>query len=177
MRVLERPSPVAILAPHGGHIEPTTSLVAEAIAADRYSLYCFEGLQPGRAHRDLHLTSAHFDEPRALTLIGRGRVAVAVHGYLEQAADEPVLLGGLDAALISRTADELAAAGFPAATGGHRFPGRDPANICNRTARGVGMQIELSRALRDRLRDSAVDRQAAATAVSRAIDAHLLAER
>lgn len=173
VRVIERTSPIVILAPHSGHIEPTTSLVAEAIAAERYTLYCFEGLRPGRVHGDLHITSAHFDEPRALTLVGRARVAVAIHGYLESEADEPVLLGGLDAPLIALIARSLDAAGFPAATSGHRFPGRDPANICNRTARGRGVQIELSRTLRDRLRDDLDQRQRFAAAIHRAIDAHL----
>lgn len=175
MRVLQRPSPVVILAPHGGHIEPTTSLVAEAVAAERYTLYCFEGLKLGRAHGDLHITSAHFDAPGALSVVGRARVAVAMHGYLESDADEPVLLGGLDTALIALVAHELDATGFPATTSGHRFPGRDPANICNRTARGVGVQIELSRTLRDRLRNDLDQRQRFAVAIHRAIDAHLLA--
>lgn len=172
MRIIDRASPVVIIAPHGGHIEPTTSLVAEAIAAERYTLYCFEGLKPGRARGDLHLTSAHFDEPRAVALLRRARMAVAIHGYLENDADEPVLIGGLDTALTTLIARELAA-GFPAATSGHRFPGRDPANICNRTARGAGVQIELSRTLRDRLRDDLDQRRRFAAAIHRAADAHL----
>ena len=175
MRIFGRPSPVVILAPHGGHIEPTTSLVAETIAAERYTLYCFEGLRPGRTHGDLHITSAHFDEPRALALVDRAHVALATHGYLESDADEPVLLGGLDTALIALIASELAVAGFPVATSGHRFPGRDPANICNRTARGMGVQIELPLTLRDRLRDDLDQRRRFAVAILRAIDAHLLA--
>ncbi|RYG96563.1 MAG: replication protein, partial [Alphaproteobacteria bacterium] len=77
-RIIEmvRPSPVAVLAPHGGCIEPTTSLIAAAIAGDDYSLYCFEGLRRGRPHGDLHLTSDRFDEPRARRLVSGASIAV-----------------------------------------------------------------------------------------------------
>ena len=36
-----RGSHVAIIAPHGGNIEPRTSEVARAIVGDTYNLYCF----------------------------------------------------------------------------------------------------------------------------------------
>ncbi|WP_261338761.1 poly-gamma-glutamate hydrolase family protein [Rhizobium leguminosarum] len=38
--------PVAIVAPHRGHIEPHTSEIAAAIAGEDFSLYLFEGLNP-----------------------------------------------------------------------------------------------------------------------------------
>ena len=44
IRVMRREASVAIIAPHGGRIEPGTSELAEAIAGDDFSLYCFEGL-------------------------------------------------------------------------------------------------------------------------------------
>jgi phage replication-related protein YjqB (UPF0714/DUF867 family) len=53
---------VAIIAPHGGKIEPGTSEIAAAIAGDDYSLYRFQGLRD-RPREELHITSAKFDEP------------------------------------------------------------------------------------------------------------------
>jgi hypothetical protein len=70
---------VAIIAPHGGKIEPWTSAIATAIAADDYCLYCFEG-RKRRENRDLHITSTHFDEPQCLTLVSGCDQVVAVHG-------------------------------------------------------------------------------------------------
>ena len=66
--VEDRHSPVAIVAPHGGKIEPGTSQIATAIAGLDYSLYCFEGIKrTGNAR--LHVTSSNFDEHRCLALI------------------------------------------------------------------------------------------------------------
>ena len=61
-----QPSPIVIIAPHGGAIEPGTSEIAAAIARNSYSLYCFEGLKPDRPHADLHITSERFDESRGV---------------------------------------------------------------------------------------------------------------
>ena len=44
IRAEDRGSAVILLAPHGGTIEPETSLIAEAIAGRDYSYYLFEAL-------------------------------------------------------------------------------------------------------------------------------------
>src|SRR5215470_16192528 len=77
---LDRRSPVTIIAPHGGQIEPPTSELAIAIAADDYNAYCFEGLRRGRKHHELHVTSNSFDEPIGCELITRSDIVVALHG-------------------------------------------------------------------------------------------------
>ena len=64
IRAEDRGSAVIIIAPHGGTIEPETSLIAEAIAGSDYSYYLFEALKAG-AHGDFHITSHRFDEPQA----------------------------------------------------------------------------------------------------------------
>ncbi len=140
-------SQVAVLAPHGGRIEGRTSEVARLIAGDDYRLYLFEGLRTTGDNFDcLHIASHRFDEPRALNLISRCDTVVAVHGY---AAPGPhVLLGGLNERLKRRLAQALAKIGLSCLTDGHRFPGRDPRNICNRGRSGEGVQIELSEAFR-----------------------------
>src|SRR5215471_18326011 len=59
----------AIVAPHGGGIEPGTSEIADGIARTRCSFYSFEGLKR-EGNRVLHITSTHFDEPMCLLLLG-----------------------------------------------------------------------------------------------------------
>jgi phage replication-related protein YjqB (UPF0714/DUF867 family) len=140
-------SGVAVLAPHGGRIEGRTSEIARLIAGDEHRLYLFEGLRTTGDNFDcLHLASHRFDEPRALDLIARCDTVVAVHGYAAPGPD--VLLGGLNEKLKRDVARTLAEIGFSYLTDGHRFPGRDPRNICNRGRSGAGLQLELSEGLR-----------------------------
>ncbi len=148
VQVTERPdSPVAILAPHGGRIEGGTSEVATRLAGEEHNLYLFEGLRPtGDNFAHLHLTSSRFDEPRCLGLIARCTTVLAIHGYDDDGPD--VLLGGRDEALKSALEAAFVAAGVACLVSGHRFPGLDPRNVCNRGASGAGVQLELSRALR-----------------------------
>ena len=158
-------SRVAILAPHGGRIEGRTSEVARLIAGDEHRLYLFEGLRSTGDNFDcLHLASHRFDEPRALQLIAGCDTVIAVHGYASSGPD--VLLGGLNETLKQKIAESLAENGFSCESEGHRYPGRDPRNICNRGRSGQGVQLELSDGLR-----KAGDRPAFAEAVRSALAA------
>jgi phage replication-related protein YjqB (UPF0714/DUF867 family) len=142
------PSRVAVLAPHGGRIEGRTSEIARLIAGDEHRLYLFEGLRKTGDNFDcLHLASHRFDEPRALELIADCDTVIAVHGYAASGPD--VLLGGLDEGFKRQIAQALAESGFSCLTQGHRFPGIDRRNICNRGRSGAGVQIELSEDLRE----------------------------
>jgi phage replication-related protein YjqB (UPF0714/DUF867 family) len=144
--VVRRPSsPIGVIAPHGGAIEPRTAEIARAAAGDQFNLYLFEGTKRIDNY-DLHVTSCRFDEPSCLALICECRLVVAVHGYSSD--DETILLGGLDTVLKARISRSLRGALFRAETEGHRFPGTDPRNVCNRGSSGRGVQIELSRAIR-----------------------------
>ncbi len=142
----DRGSRTAIVAPHGGSIEPGTSEIASAVAGDDLSFYAFEGLKPCR-NRDLHITSPHFDEPRCLALLAAAGRVVTIHG---KAGDgEEVCLGGRDAATRDRVRRVLTACGFTAVD--HSAPGlqgREPLNICNRGNSGAGVQLEIARGLR-----------------------------
>lgn len=69
IQVITRDRPVAIIAPHGGQIEPHTTLIANKTADERYSFYSFMGLKENRPHSDLHITSSNFDEPACLEFI------------------------------------------------------------------------------------------------------------
>jgi phage replication-related protein YjqB (UPF0714/DUF867 family) len=140
-------SQAAVLAPHGGRIEGRTSEIARLIAGDDHSLYLFEGLRTTGDNFDcLHLASRYFDEPRALDLIAGCDIVIAVHGYAAVGSD--VLLGGLNEDLKRDIAQALAGAGISCQMEGHRFPGTQPRNICNRGRSGAGVQLELSEGLR-----------------------------
>lgn len=146
VRALERAdSPVIILAPHGGTIEVGTSELAELIAGTEHSLFIFEGLKPRGANRELHITSHRFDHPHCLALTTARAVTIAVHGCV---GESHIYVGGLDNELSCRLGERLRSAGFSASLDGHRYPGRNPLNICNRSARGRGAQLEVTNDLR-----------------------------
>jgi len=159
-----RDNRVVIVAPHGGSIEPGTSELARAIAGQAWSLYCFEGLDPTRPHRDLHITSPRFDEPQCRALVAAADVVVAVHGRSDRGDQETVLLGGRDGQLIRDSEKALYDAGFVAQHVPGTLDGSSVDNICNRSKTGAGLQLELPRSLRDRLRadTSLIDRFAGA---------------
>jgi len=146
VRIIPRPqSPVVVIAPHGGGIEIGTSELAFRIARARHSLFLFEGLKPAWENRCLHITSHRFDHPECISLVSRSLVTLTVHGCK---GDSQIFIGGLDEDLKMRLAERFRAAGFPACTEGHRYPGRNPMNICNRGLLGRGAQLELTRDLR-----------------------------
>jgi phage replication-related protein YjqB (UPF0714/DUF867 family) len=169
-----RPSVVAIIAPHGGKIEPGTSTIAAAIAADDYCLYRFEG-RKRRENRDLHITSTHFDEPECLTLISGCDQVVAVHGC--EGDEQVVYMGGLDLGLQDAIRARFDAVGI--ITDIHDDPdlqGINSKNICNRGRRGRGVQLEITYGLRSDLMATAPSGGAPtlatfAAAVRTAIDA------
>jgi phage replication-related protein YjqB (UPF0714/DUF867 family) len=143
-------APVAIIAPHGGKIEPGTSEVATAIAGTDYNLYCFEGSKKS-ANVDLHITSTNFDEKRCQDMITGCDIVVAVHGLAGD--QEAVDVGGLDQTLRDAIAAELQAAGFKAKTVvSGSYAAIDPVNICNRGRSRAGAQLEITRGLRDALK-------------------------
>jgi phage replication-related protein YjqB (UPF0714/DUF867 family) len=145
--VRRRPaSPVAVIAPHGGRIEDGTSEIARAIAADDFNLYLLEGMRPSLNYRTLHLTSHRFDEPECLALIRQCPLVVAIHGCAGR--EQQVLLGGRDLALKDRLAAALAAESLVALGAGHAYPAVREDNVCNRGARGAGVQLEITHPLR-----------------------------
>jgi phage replication-related protein YjqB (UPF0714/DUF867 family) len=145
--VRERPqSGVLIVAPHGGSIEIGTTELADLIAAHDYSLFAFNGLKLRGRNRDLHITSHNFDHPECIALAARHAVVLGVHGCK---GDSPqIYVGGLDDELAVLLTARLEAAGLPVAAHGHKYPGRNPLNICNRGARARGAQLEFTADLR-----------------------------
>lgn len=141
---------VIIVAPHAGGIEPKTGEIATAIAGKDHSLYLFEGLLKDN-NRQLHITSHNFDEPRGLRVIGGHTVVLSIHGCSNDESPDAIYVGGLDNDAKKRIAQALRKAGFNARTAGHEFPGTEPKNICNAGSTKKGVQLEIARALRDRI--------------------------
>jgi len=166
--VQDRGTRVAILAPHGGTIEPETASIARAVAGDDLSFYLFEALRAG-AHGDYHITSHRFDEPRALALVAGADTSIAIHGRKDDGSDT-VWLGGRDETLRDAVGDALRAAGFGAALN-TALPGVHPSNICNRTRSGTGVQLELPRSLRRNLAEDSRMMARFSTALRAAISA------
>ena len=166
--VQDRGTRVAILAPHGGTIEPETASIARAVAGDDLSFYLFEALHAG-AHGDYHITSHRFDEPRALALVAGADTSIAIHGRKDDGTDT-VWLGGRDEIQRDAVGDALRAAGFGAALN-TALPGVHPSNICNRTRSGTGVQLELPRSLRRSLSQDATMMARFSTALRAAISA------
>jgi phage replication-related protein YjqB (UPF0714/DUF867 family) len=147
VEVHRRPSTAAVVAIHGDPIERGVSNIARQIAGSEHNLYLLEGRLPALNYEHLHLASSRFDDPRCLDLLSACDRVVTIHGC--NGLEENVLLGGLDDVLKARIAAALKAADVPVQGDGHRFPGRQPANICNRGATGMGVQIELTDPVRE----------------------------
>lgn len=145
VRAVLRTSRVAVLAPHGGGIEPGTSELAAAIAGKIFSLYIFEGRKRGGS-RSLHITSTRFDEPRCLELLAKTDIAVTIHGC--EGSEPVVFTGGMDQRLQGQVIQELLANGFNAFPDSPARAGEHPDNLCNRGKSGQGLQLEISEGLR-----------------------------
>jgi phage replication-related protein YjqB (UPF0714/DUF867 family) len=161
IRVIDRASPIVVVAPHGGRIEAGTSQTAALIAADVFSLYCFEGLVSGRR---LHITSARFDEPRALALVESADIAIGVHGRADRGDHRTIWLGGLHESLRDAIGAALERVGFKTSTD-HHMQGKAPGNICNRGRLRAGVQLELPMSLRNAFLNDPFARQAFGSAV------------
>jgi phage replication-related protein YjqB (UPF0714/DUF867 family) len=144
--VVDRAAPVTVFAIHGGAIDVGTHLIAEALAGSDWSLYVFKGTKP-RGNWSLHITSAHFDEPRALALAARSSRCVSIHGH--QSEVPRICVGGVDEALRANVTRTLAASGLPfqAVELCPGFEGTAATNVANRCRDGV--QLEFSSRLRE----------------------------
>ncbi|MFC7440186.1 poly-gamma-glutamate hydrolase family protein [Laceyella putida] len=161
-------SQAAIIAIHGGKIEPGTSQITEKIAGDDHNLYLFEGTKSANNH-DLHITSTHFDEPTAVKLVAKAHKVVSVHGA---DGDQPIVyLGGKNEALKDKISQLLSEKNFVVKPPLDGIAGTEATNICNLNRTQAGVQLELTRALRDELVSSTDRMNDFATAVRNAISA------
>lgn len=149
IHVREASSPITVIAPHAGEIEPGTLEIADAVAGMEYAFYAFEGKKP-RGNAALHMASTSFDEPIALRLVRKSQIVLALHGC--EGLEEMVYLGGRDEDFKAWIKEKLEQRGFaveeepkPA------WQGRHSLNICNRGQTGRGVQLELTRGLRKKM--------------------------
>lgn len=138
----DRGSPVVIVSIHGNQIEPGTEVVVKALADVDLSYYLFLGNDQNQ-----HITSTHFDEQGCLDLISRSEKVITVHG--KAGAGQFVMLGGLDTELIQTVSKKLEENGFSVLPPSLNVTGTESENICNRGKSGKGLQIELSKELRE----------------------------
>lgn len=145
---IDRNAHITVIAPHGGNIEPHTSEIAELIAADRYNLFCFNGLRSS-SNQVLHITSHNYDEEQALALVQSSAFVIAIHGCSRK--DQMIYIGGLFDELKEQIGEALDRARIPSVvcdkTSG--YGGKRADNICNKGISGKGVQLEISRPLRD----------------------------
>jgi phage replication-related protein YjqB (UPF0714/DUF867 family) len=170
IRICLRDGPILVMAPHGGMIEPGTAEIAEAIAGEEYSFYSLEGIK-SEGNGVLHIGSHLFDEPQALETVKGAEIVLTVHGQAGK-TDEFVMLGGLNTDLMSEIEYELNLSGFRTLEPTEGLRAIDARNICNRGNSGKGVQLEISRGLRDSLRTDKNRLREFAGAVQRGVQSH-----
>jgi len=68
-------------------------------------------------------------------------IVVSVHGCKGHSA---IHVGGLDQILVGALTAAFVSAQYPATSEGHPYPAIHPRNICNRSRRGCGVQLEFT---------------------------------
>ncbi len=140
---------VAIMAPHGGGIEPGTIDIADAIARSEYTFYAFQGIKK-TGNKILHLNSNRFDEPVGLNISNNAFIVISIHGSRDKG--EMVLIGGKNKELKQKIMHALRRVRFRAVIS--EVPGLrgiKSENICNRCKSEKGVQLEISRGLREKM--------------------------
>ncbi|MFE2934953.1 poly-gamma-glutamate hydrolase family protein [Streptomyces sp. NPDC059278] len=136
------------MAIHGGGIEAPPQQLADYAAGPGGPYYTFAGIKSSN-NTSLHITSTNFDEPQALVHAAGADRIVSWHGHADQTAGVAVTyVGGLDTELGGLIRNRLTEAGFLCEDPPSNLSGTDPDNICNTGIRGAGVQIEMSRTLR-----------------------------
>lgn len=145
-----------IFTPHGGGIEPGATEIADAISnastGPDYDFYSFTGVKSSN-NSTLHITSTNFDEPTCETMVEATNRTISIHGC--SGATAIVYVSGLDTNLRNAIANELTDAGFTVSTTPpSHLAGTSANNISNRNSVGRGVQMELSKALREQMMTS-----------------------
>lgn len=163
-------SPYLIIAIHGGNIEPFTSVIASLIAGEDHSLYLFEGIRES-GNAQLHIGSRYFDEPRSKDMLRNADVVISIHGQRDQ-EEEFVMIGGLSEELVKRVIDHLQAIDIATRPfEGHLDP-ENSENICNKGMSGGGVELGISRKLRNALQEDEGMCRLFVNAIRHAIDTY-----
>ena len=146
LTVQDRKSPVLIITPHGGRIEPFTSAIGSGIAGDTFSYFEFKGLLDLGAYRQLHVSSVNYNPPDLIPLNRAAELSLSIHGI--SGNEKVTYIGGRDEAGIQVVRAALEKAGFLVDTAPLNYTGTDPKNFVNRNSNGMGIQLELTLAQR-----------------------------
>jgi len=100
----------------------------------------------------LHISSNTYDEAIGVEASQNAFITVSIHGSKDRT--EMVHIGGKHEVLKQKIREALTASGFAAElTDLPGLRGISPENICNRCKGGKGVQLEISRGLREKLFD------------------------
>ena len=145
-------SGIAVIAPHGGGIEPGTGDFADRVAGNEHTFYCFKGMKTS-GNADLHITSDKFDEPEGIRIAEKAELVLAIHGCIGN--KDIIFVGGKDRDFKRILLNSITQAGFEAKESDRSdLKGIKSANICNRGHSGKGGQIEISESLREKMFDN-----------------------
>jgi len=166
-------STVAIIAIHGGGIEAGTTQLAKATSdLGSYNYYSFMGILKSGNTR-LHITSNNFDENIARNLVAKSNLTLSLHGC--SGADKTTYLGGLDTALGKQIQKALTSAGFIVKPAISRLDGTSLQNITNSNLTGKGVQLEITKGLRDNFLSSTNIESSSLTKYSAALNKGIIA--
>jgi phage replication-related protein YjqB (UPF0714/DUF867 family) len=142
-------SDIAVIAIHGGGIEPGTIDIADVIAGCDYTFYAFKGIKK-TGNQTLHISSNRFDEAMGLRASKNALITLSIHGSKDRT--KAVHIGGRHQKLKEKIMDALQTSGFNAVISDvPGLRGIKPENICNRCKCGEGIQLEISRGLREKM--------------------------
>ena len=133
---------VGIIAIHGGNIEPGTSEIAKGIAGDIFLLYV--------NNKGKHIPSNLFKDKEVIRLLEKVDVVLSIHGEKNNEYAF-VMVGGLEKELVDKLEKALVGLDFEIKTPPENLDGDNPLNICNKGKSGKGVQLEISRKLRDNM--------------------------
>lgn len=163
---------MAVIAPHGGKIEANTDVIALGLASElglpSYALIahatssCLDKYGgPDRSnHRALHITSVHFNDSRAESVMRSVNRGLAIHGH---GRANKICIGGATPALRNAFKSYYDSYTRQYSSSGTRaviatsdadctgITGTASSNISNRSSSGAGLQLEMSGTFRTEL--------------------------
>ena len=147
----DRKSTWAVIAPHGGKIEPHTGKIAKIIAQKSISFYVFTSKTKFQDGYTDHLMSTNFDDPNALKIVASAQWVLAIHGRHDRKTPDMIWVGGLYEEKRQKIIKKLNSKGFKACEYLSEHGGISKNNICNKGRLGKGVQLEIPRTLRSKL--------------------------
>lgn len=145
-------SKVALVAIHGGDLEPGTAELAEVLSGERFSRYIFRS-HIGVNDFSIWLTSAKFNDPELIALLGRSMTAISIHGCKDaRKMGQPIdlFVGGRNQPAAQVLMNALTEVGVRVERD-MIFPGLHRSNPCNLGRLGEGIQLEMTSSFREEI--------------------------